>query len=178
MRRLRLLAAVLGCLLAAAPLRAQQPAQDPLTDQETQKIKDLGIEPDRRIGYFVQILDDRANAIQKLTNRAATPARDSLIDTKLQEFAAIMDELGDNLDEYGDRKADLRSSLKSLNQATPHWMNILHALAGAPAFDVSRKYAIESLEDLTDQGNRLLTEQTAYFKAHPKEKGQQRAEPE
>jgi hypothetical protein len=178
MPRLRNLAAVLGCLLATAPLLAQELKNDPLTKEETEKIKMLGIEPNRRIGYMVDILNDRADAIKALTKRAPTPARDSLLDTKLQDLTAIMDELGDNMDEYGDRKADLRGSLKTLNDATPRWMTILHTLAGTPAFDVSRKEAIESLEDLADQGKRLLTEQEAYFKAHPKEKGQQRAEPQ
>jgi hypothetical protein len=177
MLRLRSIAAVLACLLVSAPLLAQELKNDPLTKEETEKIKMLGIEPNRRIGYIVDILNDRAKSIQDLTKRAPTPARDSLLDTKLQNFTAIMDELGDNMDEYGDRKADLRGSLKTLNDSTPRWMTILHSLAGTPAFDVSRKEAIESLEDLTDQGQRLLAEQEAYFKAHPKEKGQQRAEP-
>lgn len=178
MPRPRSIAAILGCLLAAAPLLAQVPKDDPLTSKETDQIKQLGIEPNRRIGYFVDILNNRADAIRDLTKRVPTPARDSLLDSKLQDFSAIMDELGDNLDEYGDRHADLRGSLKTLNDAAPRWMNILHTLAGTPAFDVSRKNAIEDLEDLADQGKRMLVEQEAYFKAHPKEKGQQRAEPD
>jgi ABC-type transporter Mla subunit MlaD len=99
------------------------------------------------------------------------------LDNELQDLTALMDDLGSNLDTYSDRHADLRAALKTLNEATPRWMGILHSLAGEPDFDLARKEAIESLEDLAGQSTRLLTEQTAYFKLHPDEKGQDRAEP-
>jgi len=88
-----------------------------------------------------------------------------------------MDELGENLDVYSDRKADIRKALKGLNDAAPRWVGILRALAGEPGFELSRKEAIESVEDLADQAKRLLTEQTDYFNAHKEEQGQDRAEP-
>ena len=88
-----------------------------------------------------------------------------------------MDELGSNLDVYSDRKADIRKALKNLNEAAPRWLGILRALAGEPGFDVARKEAIESGEDLADQAKRLLTEQTEYFNQHKQEQGQERAEP-
>jgi hypothetical protein len=53
----------------------------------------------------------------------------------------------------------------------------LRALAGEPGFSLARKEAIESSEDLSDQAKRLLQEQTDYFKLHPDEAGQDRAEP-
>ena len=54
---------------------------------------------------------------------------------------------------------------------------MLRALAGEPAFDLSRKEAIESAEDLADDANRLENEQTEYFNLHKDERGQQRVEP-
>jgi len=53
----------------------------------------------------------------------------------------------------------------------------LRALAGEPGFDVARKEAIESGEDLAGEAQRLLQEQTDYFKQHPDEVGQDRWEP-
>ncbi len=103
--------------------------------------------------------------------------RSQRIDDELQDFTALMDELGSNLDQYGDRKADLRDALKILNQDCPKWVSILKSLPGEPEFDVARKESIESGEDLADQASRLLNEQTAYFLAHKDEKNQQRAEP-
>jgi hypothetical protein len=88
-----------------------------------------------------------------------------------------MDEFGANLDVYSDRHADIRKSLKPLPEATQRWLAILRAIAGESGFDLARKEAIESGEDLADQATRLLTEQTEYFKLHKDEQGQDRAEP-
>ncbi len=178
MHPLRSLAAILACLLLAAPLAAQQPRHASLTDDEVNQIKNAGTEPARRISLFVKFLNQRADDLIALTRRAETPARDNRIDSALQDFADLMDELGDNLDQYGDRYADLRPALPRLNESTARWMNLLQSLPTKPAYDISRQAAIESLQDLTDQGKQLQQQQTAYFKAHPKEKGQQRAEPQ
>jgi hypothetical protein len=53
----------------------------------------------------------------------------------------------------------------------------LRTLAGEPGFDLSRKEAIESGEELADQATRLLREQEDYFAIHKDEKGQERNDP-
>ena len=68
------------------------------------------------------------------------------------------------------------NEIKNLNDAAPRWLGILRALAGEPGFELARKEAIESGEDLADQAKRLLTEQIDYFNEHKDEKGQERAE--
>ena len=88
-----------------------------------------------------------------------------------------MDELGANLDVFSDRKADIRKSLKPLTEATQRWLEILRALAGEPGFDLARKEAIESGDELSEQAKRMLLEQTNYFSLHKDEAGQDRAEP-
>jgi len=67
--------------------------------------------------------------------------------------------------------------LKPLADSTQRWLSTLRALAGEPGFDLSRKEAIESGQDLADQSKRLLQEQTDYFNVHKDERGQERAEP-
>ena len=170
------LAAVL-CLGLATAAWAQKEQRQPLNDAQIEKIREAGIYPDGRIKLYTQFLDERASTIKGLTNRAKSGARAKRIDDELQDFTALMDELGANLDQYSDRKADLRFSLRKLNELTPKWLSILKALPGEPAFDEARKEAIESGEDLADQGNRLMTEQNTYFATHKDEKGQERAEP-
>jgi hypothetical protein len=88
-----------------------------------------------------------------------------------------MDELGANLDQYGDRKADLRKSLKGLTEANKQWLDVLNALPSESGFELSRKEAIDSEKDLADQAEQMLKEQTDYFNLHKDEKGQDRAEP-
>jgi hypothetical protein len=174
---MRCFAAILLCLLFAAPLAAQKQKREPLTDVQIDKLAEAGIDPNARVALYTQFLNEHADAIKSLTNRAKSSARSSRLNDALQDFTALMDELGDNLDVLSDRKADIRISLKTLTEATPRWQGILRALAGEPGFDLARKEAIESGEDLSDQARRLLQEQIDYFKLHPDEKGQDRAEP-
>ncbi len=98
--------------------------------------------------------------------RSKSNARAKKLDDQLQDMTSLMDELDANLEQYTDRKADVRAALKKLNDTSQEWVRILNALAGEPSFDESRKEAIESCEDLADDAKRLLTEQTDYFNEH------------
>ena len=177
MRPIRCLSAVLVCLLFAAPLPAQTNKRAPLTEAEIEQIREAGIDPNGRIALYTKFLNEHADTIKGLTNRSKSAARARRLDDELLDFTALMDELGANLDQYSDRHADIRKALKSLADDSPHWLVNLRALAGEPVFDLSRKEAIESGEDLVDQAKRLLTEQTEYFNQHKDEQGQERAEP-
>jgi hypothetical protein len=164
--------------LSLAPsLTAQKEKRQPLTEAQIDQIREAGIDPSARISLYTKFLNEHAEVIKSLTNRAKSQARSKHLDDELLDFTALMDELGDNLDQYADRKADLRPALKPLTEATPRWLGILRALAGEPGFDEARKEAIESGEDLADQAKRILSEQTEYFNLHKDEKGQERAEP-
>ena len=88
-----------------------------------------------------------------------------------------MDELGDNLDVYSERKADIRKALKPLNEGVARWQKSLHDLPSEPGFELSFKDALDSANDLSDQAKQITADQEAYFKAHPDEKGQDRYEP-
>ena len=164
-------------LVCAGSAVAQKEKPQPLTEPQIEQIREAGIYPDERIGLYTKFINEHAETVKSLSSRAKSGARAHRLDGELQDLTALMDELGSNLDEYSDRKADLRKSLRNLNEAAPRWLNVLRALAGEPGFELSRKEAIESCDDLTGQAKRLLTEQTDYFNAHKDEKGQERAEP-
>ena len=168
---------MLFCLLLVAPSLAQKQKREPLTEAEVDKIAEAGVDPNARVDLYTQFLNEHADAIKSLSNRKSSDARASRLSDALEDFTALMDELGENLDMYSERKADIRKSLQKLNDATSRWQGILRALAGEPGFNLARKEAIESGEDLADQGRRLLQEQSDYFKQHPDEAGQDRAEP-
>lgn len=175
----------LGCVpslillisLAGTQASAQKEQREPLTGPQIEQIREAGIYPDDRVNLYTKFLNEHADVIKGLTNRAKSGSRSRRLDDELQDFTALMDELGSNLDVYSERKADIRKALKTLSEATPKWLGILRALAGEPGFDLARKEAIESGQDLDDQAKRLLTEQTAYFDLHKDERGQDRAEP-
>lgn len=167
--------ALASTFAAVAP--AQKEKREPLTDAQVEQIREAGIYPDDRINLYTKFVGERADTIKGLTSRGKSNARAQRLDGELQDLTELMDELGSNLDVYSERKADIRKALKNLNEAAPRWLVILRALAGEPGFDVARKEAIESGEDLADQAKRLLAEQTEYFNQHKDEQGQERAEP-
>ncbi len=167
----------LFCLLLAVPLAAQRQKRDPLTEKQQDQIEEAGIDPVARIDLYVKFLNDYCDTIKGLVPRAKSAARSRRIDDELQDFSALMDELGDNLDMFSQRKADLRKSLKGLNESIQRWQTVLHDLPSEPGFELSLKEAIDSANDLSDQAKEITVNQEAYFKAHPDEKGQDRYEP-
>ena len=177
MRPVPKMLAVSTCLLLIPSLFAQKEKREPLTGPEIEQIREAGIYPSDRVNLYTKFLNEHADTIKKLTDRAKSNSRAQRLDGELQDFTALMDELGANLDVYTERKADIRKALKTLNDSTPHWLTVLRALPGEPGFDLARKEAIESGEDLADQGKRLMAEQTEYFNTHKDEQGQERAEP-
>jgi hypothetical protein len=170
---------IVACALfaLAIPVLAQKEQRQPLTEAQVDQVREAGIFPDDRINLYAKFLNERIDTIKGLTPRGHSSARAKRIDNELQDLTALMDELGSNLDQYGERKADLRKSLKPLTDSTQRWLGVLNALPSEPGFDLSRKEAIDSGKDLADQTNELLKQQTDYFNAHKDEKGQERAEP-
>ncbi len=168
----------LACLLLTAPLAAQQQKREPLTEKQQDQIAEAGIDPVARVNLYVKFLNEESDTVKGLIPRAKSSARLRRIDDELQDFAALMDELGDNLDVFSQRKADIRKSLKGLNASIARWQQVLRDLPSEPAFELSLKEAIDSSNDLADQAKQLTADQEAYFKAHPKEKGQDRYEPQ
>jgi len=174
---MRTLAAILFSLLVAAPLAGQKEKREPLTEAQQDQIAEAGVDPVARVGLYVKFLDDHSYTIKGLITRAHTPARIQRLNGELEDFAALVDELDDNLDVYSERKADLRKSLKGLNEGVARWQAVLHALPSEPGFELSLKEAFDSIGDLSDSATQITTDQEAYFKAHPDERGQDRYEP-
>jgi predicted nucleic acid-binding Zn-ribbon protein len=174
---MRTLAAILFSLLIAAPLAAQKEKREPLTEAQQDQIAELGDTPVARVGLYVKFIDDRSDTIKGLITRAHTTARIQRLNGELEDFAALIDELDDNLDVYSERKADIRKSLKGLTEGIARWQEVLHGLPSEPGFEISLKEAFDSIGDLSDQAKQLTTDQEAYFKAHPDEKNQDRHEP-
>jgi len=176
MKKIKVISTLL--LFAAFSLPAAVSAQGPraarLSEKEIEDVREAAVFPVQRVALYTQFLEERSRKIKDLTGRPKSGARVLKMDDTLQDFTALMDEMASNLDQYSDRHSDIRKALKSLTEATPRWMSILRAVPGEPGFDLSRKEAIESGDELSEQVKRLLSEQDAYFLAHKEEKGQER----
>lgn len=176
MHRRSLSLAAVACLLVAQAGAQREPRQ-PLTEAQVDKIREAGVDPDERIKLYTQFVSDHVDTIKGLTPRIRSAARAKRMDDELQDLTALMDELGSNLDQYGERKADIRKSLKGLSDENKKWLDVLQAIPADQGFDLSRKEAIDSEKDLADQTTQMLKEQTEYFDLHKDERGQERAEP-
>ena len=167
-------------ILLMLPLGARAQAQhsqgDILTADQQEKIAEAGIIPDERIALYTKFVNEHAETIKNLSKRTEA-ARGHRLDQELEDFASLVDELSSNLDEYGGRMADLRKSLKGLNEAIPHWQQIVENLPKDGAIQISRDDARGALKDLADDAKQLTAKQEAYFKAHKEAKGQQQEEP-
>jgi chromosome segregation ATPase len=166
-----------GFLALAISTAAQKEHRQPLNEKQIDDIREAGIDPDARIKLYTQFVGEHVETIKGLTPRIHSSARVKRLDDELQDLTALTDELGSNLDQYGERKADMRKALKILSDSTKQWLETLNALPSEPGFNLSRKEAIESQKDLADDAAQMLKEQTEYFKDHKDEKGQERAEP-
>lgn len=164
-------------MLLVSPSYGQKQKREPLTETQQEQIAEAGIDPVARVDLYVKFLNQRADTIQGLIKRGHSSARSFRLDNELQDFAALVDELGDNLDVYSERKADLRKSLKGLNEGVQRWQSVLNSLPSELGFELARRDALESSNDLATQAKQLTTDQTAYFEEHKDEKGQDRAEP-
>jgi len=167
------------CLLvipAFKPLQAQKDKRDPLTPAQQEQIAEAGIYPDERLSLYTKFANERINRIEGLGKRTES-GRGKRLDSEIQDFTALVDELASNLDTYGDRKADIRKSLKGLNEDLPKWQAILGGLPRDPVSEIARRDATEALGDLVEDAKRYAAEQDAYFKEHKDAAGQEREEP-
>jgi hypothetical protein len=179
MRYWRVSLVVTTCILCLAPatVSAQRRHHDPLTGPEIEKIRSAGIDPNERIKLYTDFVGDHVESIVALSKRIPSVKRDQKMDSTLQDLSSLIDELGSNLDQYGDRKADLRRALKSLAKDSPRWLAELKAIQPAPIYRLSLEDATDAEKDLVDQSTEMFKDQTAYFKLHKNQRGQQRYEP-
>lgn len=176
------LAALVGCVLLMCALGAAggQRRESALADAEVEKLRDLAQAPADRVMAFVGFLDRRTQEIDRLGVGRRKPGREDDIHDQMEQFTTIADDLDDNLEDYSKRHADLRKVLPKLVAATERWGTALKTPPEDERYGVSRKLALETLNDIHEEAVKMLEEQKAYFLAHPpvKEEGPRRPEPQ
>ena len=158
-----------GLWFAAFPLcslRAQQ-RESALSDTEVEKLRDTAYSPPDRVMAFLQFLDDRVKAIDKLSSGKRQPGREQDIHDYIEQFNSIADDFDDNLDDYGKYHRDIRKVLPKVLAATERWATSLRTPPEHESYNVSRKLALESLADIKESATKLIDEQKAWFLAHP-----------
>jgi len=146
-----------SCLFASG-----QRKRDPLTDQETDQIREQALNPQKRFHLYISFATARLAAIDQLrADPKMAQGRGQQIHDLLEDFLALVDETEDNLDDYREKKADLIKPLTELVEAESNWKLKLRSLKETPNAD-GKEYefvlqnAIEAVSESSDSARKEL----------------------
>ena len=176
-----LVALVLALCLGAT---AQVHRRDPLTSAETDALREVSMEPEKKLPLYVKYAQARMASMEQLrADPHATQGRGRQIHDLLADFKVIVDEMDRNLDSFANQKLDFRKALKLMVQADGEFQATLAKLkesAKDPAnASEAREYefavldASDAVDGNLDNARELLAEQekaAAEAKAKAKEK--------
>jgi len=135
-----LLLILLFTVVAAARRR------DPLTDAETDQLREAALEPQKRLKLYIKFAEARLLAIDQIrSDPKFADGRGKKIHDLLEDFTAILDEINDNLDTYQGRplnkddKRDFHKGLKEVIEASDKFDLKLRTLKSALDTDAEMK---------------------------------------
>ncbi len=100
-----------GLVLAGGTATARQ--RDPLTQEEIDQLREVALEPEKRLKLLADFARVRLTAIEQARTQEKSDADSPrALHDLMENFLAVYDELDDNISMYEDRKADLRKALK------------------------------------------------------------------
>jgi hypothetical protein len=172
-------AALLTILALTLPLTAHaQHRSSALSEGEVEKLRDAAYVPADRVMVFIALIDSRTKRLTDLYAHARRPGREEDTHDLLEQITAVADELDDNLDDYAHRHQDIRKALPKLLQTTERWSTELKTPPDNEAYSVSRKLALEAIQDIRDTATKLIEDQKTWFAAHPPAKENKDALPD
>ena len=167
-RRLLVVSLLLTLIAAGAKKR------DPLTDAESDQLREVAMEPGKRLKLYIKFAEARLVAIDQLRADSKTAdGRGKQIHDLLEDFTAILDEINDNLDTYQGRplnpddKKEFRKGLKEVIEAADKFdvkLKTLHAAAQtdpqtrkeSPDYQFALQDAEEALKSSSDMAREYM----------------------
>ena len=136
-------------LLLLLTMMASARKRDPLTEAESDQLREVAMEPYKRIKLMIKFTEARLVAIDQVRVDPKLAAdRGKQIHDLLEDFTSIMDEINDNLDQYEARPLDkdavkqYHKGLKELIEADERFDLRLRTLQSAAETDpITRKEA-------------------------------------
>jgi hypothetical protein len=151
-----------------AMLNAQK-NRDPLNEDEVDQIREVRDQPVARVKLYQKFIQQRIDEIKEIGPNPKADDRKAALRAKLEEFTRLSDELQDNLDTFDEAHADIRKALKDLVPASAKWPDILNKTGTDPAYDFSRKTAVDAADSTSEEAKKLLESQQKYFAEHKDE---------
>jgi hypothetical protein len=135
--------------------------RDPLTEAETDKLREVATEPYKRMKLLIEFADARLLAIDQMrSDPKFAEGRGKKVHDLLEDFTAILDEINSNLDMYAGRplnkddKKDFRKGVKAVIEADDKFELKLRTLKSAMDTDPQAKaesqdyhYVLQDAED-------------------------------
>ena len=173
LRKLQVCFIALLFFASLIPLCSAQDKNDPLTQAEVEKLREVADQPIERVKLFMTFIGQRTDAIAEMTGDTRIQNKPPKIRQLLQEYTYLVDQLQDNLDNYDEIHSDIRKPLKELVPASKKWLEIVNKPPPDPVYDFPRKTAADASEGLVDQVTQLQTDLDKYFAEQKKEKKEQ-----
>jgi hypothetical protein len=170
---------VLLVLVAMAPAWAKR---DPLNNVEIDQLREAAQEPNERLKLIVKFARARLESLEQARNdpKLSGDERAERIHDLLEDFTAIYDELGDNLDMYSGQKADFRKAMHVIVEGDAEFQNRLRAFNDAVNADPQKsgtkqyQFILANAIDAVNAGAKdhrdLLQEQNELAKQRKKHK--------
>jgi hypothetical protein len=153
---------ILTCLLLIGVARPRQ--RDPLNPLEIDQLREVALDADKRLKLYAQFAALRLDAAEALRKDASATDPNQLHD-RLEDFLTIYDEFNDNVENFAQRQADLRKTLKTLLETEAGFQKRLLALKAVlkPAEATACQFVITNALEAVEQGladhRQLLHEQ-------------------
>ncbi|HLI63288.1 MAG TPA: hypothetical protein VKV05_07795 [Terriglobales bacterium] len=145
--------------------------RDPLNPKEVDQMRDAADWPNKRLELMVEFARQRLAAIEQLeANTKNSKDRPMQIHDLLQDFSALLDEIGDNVDMYSKHNADMRQGLAVLLEASSEWALQLKRLKAQAPPEELQQYsfalasALDDVNDTADDTREELQEQNTLAK--------------
>jgi hypothetical protein len=166
MRTTRFVLLMIVVLLISCFATAQR--HDPLTEKETDQLRDLAQEPNKRMHLMVTFAKARMEAIDHLrSDKNMAEAQGDQVSNLLSDIASIMDEIDDNLNSYNSKGEDLRKSLREVIETDTSFQLKLRAIKDTTSEAQKKLYsfavenAMESVNSSADSARAMLDDQNA-----------------
>ena len=164
-------------LVVPAVSRAQR-RNDPLTPLEIDQLRDTAVEPELRMKLYVQFARSRLVSLEQMRSDPKTTDRARQTHNMLADFLAVYNEMNDNLDNFVERRSDLRKALKWVTEGDTEFQAKLRALKDdsrstpkeAEEYQFVLSDAIESVDSGAEDHRKLAADEQEAWK-HAKKKG-------
>ncbi len=158
---------LLACVFASGLCQRHSTA---LSEMEEEQIRDAAAYPAERILVYQTLIHTRVKRIPDIVEVERAQGRREDIRDSMDQIAGLTDELQDNLEEYDHGHRDLRKPLPKLQDALLRWESVLKQPPEDESYSLTRKLALEAVQDVKAEVGEMIPAEQAYFKAHPPDK--------